>query len=329
MSLETLAATVPPPEIIDQFYPSGINSYTSLDGGKVHQTHKVIDSQGAQTILQKISPSLDHRIAADYAIVCERLKGDKWEVAEPLRSHDGQLVVTDQEQSNWRGYQYLESDGNEPPGNLISNVSLGLMIGRLSISLARLDYQPKFSIPHHHDIKHHAGKLIGLMPNMTDKYQDFAGQLICSLAKEPPIPGKEQVIHGDTKLENALYRGGMPFTMIDWDCLTLGSPMLDLADLLRSITGHQRDSRDGFNPTDLMPVVRAHRFGAKSDTPANDYFEQAMSATRTLSLCLAMRYLVDSVENSYFHWDPNKHPSAEAQNQFRARRQWLNYLSLL
>lgn len=334
MSPETLAATAPPLEIIGQFYPKGVSNYTRLSGGKVNKTFKVTDVDDQVTVLQKMASILNPASAADQAIVAERLKGDGWEVAEPLRSIDGELVVSDNLLANWRGYSYLDSDELEPPSDILAHVSSGLMIGRLSVSLARLDYVPKSSIPHHHDSQHYASKLIGIMPNMPGRQQDFAAQLVCALAKEPPITGNPKVIHGDTKLENALYRRGMPFTMIDWDNLMLGAPILDLADLLRSITGQQRESLPQFRATDLLPIIKAYRFGAKSDNQIglDGYFEQAVSATRTLSLSLAMRYLIDTTSpegQSYFQWDPQKFVTADAHNQYRARRQWLNYLALL
>ncbi len=318
-----------PYEVLAEFCPPRITAVRRLSGGQVNSTFLVTDSNADRYIVQQMGQAVDPNTVHDYAVVAEHLRTKGWDMAQPLRTSDDQLVVPDQAGKPWRGYTFIDSDPVPPAASHPRYVEFASLLGRLSADLSSLDYTPIGSIPHFHDTAHFVSRLADVAPHMPPAEQEFASQLKECVGQEPPIDGIESMIHGDPKLNNALYRNGSPFTLIDWDTMMLGSPMLDLADMLRSMSGTLRESLTNFSARSLLNIIQSYRAAAGVETDENSFYEQAISTTRTMCLTLAARYLIDSVEGTYFQWNPDRFASLAEQNRSQAMRQWRNYQALL
>lgn len=316
-------------EIAQEFCHAPLAFHDRLSGGQVNSTYKVTDTNGQSAIIQKMGATLDPGITEDYAVVADHLAQDGWEVPLALRTPSDELIITDTSGGNWRGFAFIESDAHPPRANMEAYIAFGSLLGRLALSLHTLDYDPQHAIPNFHNAQFYAGILALRMDAMDGAGQDFSARLLSAIEKEPPITGEPSVIHGDPKLNNALYRHGKPFTLIDWDTLMKGSPMLDLADMLRSVTGSLRDADPNLDPTQLQPIIEAYRQAAEVDDSSTSFAGSAVSATRRMCLTLATRYMIDSVDGSYFQWDQAKYPDLATQNTSNAVRQWGNYQALL
>ena len=319
----------PPGEVLAEFYPAGMKQATILDGGKVNTTYKVTDSRGEPSILQRLGQSTDPAMSEDYAVVAGHLERAGWEVAIPLHTAREELIVVDEAGRNWRSYSYIESDQCPPPDDMTSLTAFAKMLGSLSFSLSSLEYAPQHSIPNFHDAGHIVEHLISQLPDMTSPDQHFSGILIDYLSEEEPIQPGNVVIHGDPKLANALFRNGEPFTMVDWDTLMKGNPMLDLADMLRSITGKLRETPANVDANTLVPLIRAYQEEAGiPETVRSEHVDEAITATRAMCLMLSIRYMSDTVDKSYFEWDPSSYPDAPTHNRTQARWQLENFQAL-
>ncbi|HZO06328.1 MAG TPA: phosphotransferase family protein, partial [Solirubrobacterales bacterium] len=73
------------------------------------------------------------------------------------------------------------------------------------------------------------------------------------LAANRPTAEETTVVHGDAKLDNAIYREGMPVrleALVDWEMATLGDPLADLGLLCGTYVepGEEPDPVLGFSP---------------------------------------------------------------------------------
>jgi Ser/Thr protein kinase RdoA (MazF antagonist) len=127
---------------------------------------------------------------------------------------------------------------------------------------------------------------------------------------------KDLVIHLDPKRGNFLEKDGR-LTLIDWDTVSYGDPLLDLAELCRSFaaagkgedapvfdSGVMREALSGYRETGL--------------DMGEGHFSLLPSAVRGVVVNLARRYLADSLVETYFHWDRESYPSLFEQNVSRA-----------
>ncbi len=317
-----------PSGILAEFCPSGVHEIQQLEGGQVNTTYRVIDALGDISVMQQMAPSSLPKATEDFAIASDHLRAKGWEIAEPVRGISNSLTPVDVFGKPWRSYRYIESDQAQPPHSQAGFRQFAGLLGKLHTDLAELDYEPKATIPHFHDFSHHQAQLTRRLLLLDNKDQDMAEMILDEMQRLPDIPGAPQLIHGDPKLTNGLYRNGEVFTFIDWDTLMRGSPMLDVADMLRSMTGILRDTNPAMNKDALLPIVLGYYAQARPDVDVDTYFDQAVQATRLMALGLAARYLTDIVDGSYFQWDPDRFPDNASHNRYRAERQVANFAAL-
>ncbi|MDR2200384.1 MAG: phosphotransferase [Deltaproteobacteria bacterium] len=124
---------------------------------------------------------------------------------------------------------------------------------------------------------------------------------------------KDLVIHGDPKGDNFLG-GESGYSLIDWDTVSYGDPLIDLAELCRSLAvGRERPL---FNRELAAAVLEGYRETGLS-LPESHY-RQIAAAIRAVAVTLGRRYLRDALLENYFVWDRDKHPSRLEQDASRA-----------
>lgn len=310
-----------PAEIITEFCPGGMQEVQLLATGKVNTTHLVTDSSGEKLIIQRMAPSSTPEAAEDFAVVSDHMRSKGWETATPIRGAGDSLTPSDDSGSLWRAYQYIPSDETEPPRSPANFLQFAQLIGSLHYDLAELDYTPQSTIPHFHDFPHYFRLLQERLDIMQPVDQVLGYMALEHGERLTGITGTPQLIHGDPKLTNALYRGGQAFTFIDWDTLMQGSPMLDVGDMLRSMMGRMYDENPNTTAKSLVPIAKSYHTQVQPETDADMFVDEVIHATRLLSLGLAVRYLIDTVDGSYFQWDPNRYPDSSSHNRHRALRQ--------
>jgi len=324
-----MTGNLTPPEIEKAYYADGIVSESILTGGIVNTTLLIKDKNQQKSILQRLSPIYDESMAVDFDVVSDHLQLDGWEVANAIKSRDGNSFEKDSEGRLWRSFTYIESDGVVPEPSLEANIALSGLLGSLHNSLSTLDYSPQFALPHFHETTYYSDKLEGLLLGLDARNVRELGVKCISLVRENSIPNEpRQLIHGDPKLTNALYRDGSPFTFIDFDTLMKGNPLIDVGDMLRSITGKELAKNSDFNTAQIEPIIEAYYETAKPSEKAAQFIKQALNAGQVIALELGIRYLIDSVENEYFEWDYEQFESRSAHNIARAKIQWQTFEAL-
>ncbi len=317
-----------PDEVQAAYAPDGINEVQILSGGIINHTLRIIDAQGATFILQRLSPIFDERLQDDYDTVTRHLQHDGWEVPLLHPTIQGSQSLRDQENNLWRAMTFIDAEPLEGDLNSEALIALSGLLGRLHRSLATLNYHPSFGIPHFHETDHYVGRLDEVLPDLTSVNKRTAA-FISEVSAELTLPGtQQQLIHGDPQAHNALYRNRLPFTFIDYDTLMMGNPLIDVGDMLRSVTGKLLKVQPSFSAEMLQPVIDEYHLQAEVSYTRSHFFELALRAGRLISLELAARFLIDTVEDYYFEWDSTQYTSRSAQNSMRAAAQLKIYEAL-
>jgi Ser/Thr protein kinase RdoA (MazF antagonist) len=134
----------------------------------------------------------------------------------------------------------------------------------------------------------------------------------------PPFePVTRAVLHGDPKLENALFdERGQALAWIDLDTLRHGFLIHELADGVRSWAGLRApDDRVHLSRDCFLAAREAYR-GRGLALTAKEW-RVLPCALAAQALGLALRYLEDAFEPAYFAWDQARYPSPAEQNRRR------------
>lgn len=281
-----------------------------LSGGLVNDTLLVRD-QGERTIMRRLSPILGHTLLQDAEVVGNHLIEHGWEAPSNLPTVDGDPHTKDEAGLVWHRMPFIASDGKSPakPSTELS-AAAGTMIGGWHATVRKLDYVPRFSIPNFHNTEYYAAKLTDQLTAMPDRAAyTLAGELLNRYSMLPEQDDKtSQLIHGDPKLDNMLFRDGKPFTLIDFDTVMHGSRWLDVGDFLRSITGKLLVSESAGNASEAF--IQTYHEAGELDISVDEATHRAHRATGQIALELGMRYLSDIVDKEkYFSWDPSRHNS--------------------
>ncbi|MDR2368915.1 MAG: aminoglycoside phosphotransferase family protein [Deltaproteobacteria bacterium] len=149
------------------------------------------------------------------------------------------------------------------------------------------------------DIKR-GGEAARLLPNRPAYLRIFAA--------------RDLVVHRDCKADNFLI-GEARHSLIDWDTVGYGDPLLDIGEMCRS-----------WAVSPVAPFYRADLAAAIVEgyretglRLSADEYRLLPATVRGLAVNLARRYLTDALAEAYFQWDRDAYPSLYEQNRSRGR----------
>ncbi len=312
-----------PPEISEAFYPDGFASVTVLGGGMINATYLTTDEAGNRAITQRLHDIFHPIIMEDLAVVSEHMRRDGLEAAHIIPTQAGELYATDGAGKAWRSFTYIENDPAPPSYDAATLVVMGGLLARMHRSFRGLNYTPKFSIPHFHDTGYYAEQLEARINAMPDAETHDTSRIILEAYQGvPELPDLgRQLIHGDPRTQNMLFRRGLPFTFVDLDSVMPGSPWVDIGDFLRGLA-HDAVAADSPEPAkDLPDAIEGYRVESGTDIGKADFHKAANAAARLITLELGMRFMVDIVNDDYFEWDQEIFASRRDNHMSQVGRQ--------
>lgn len=285
-----------------------------LSGGQVNETI-LVDQNERKLVLRRLAPILGESTIRNTGVIGRHLTDVGWEAPTIEPTASGKSHVLDGLGRMWHGMPYIDSDDG-PPRHHSPDLALkaGEVLGSWHAAVKPLDYLPE-SLPYFHDTDYIAKKMqieTPLFPDQTT--QELAHLFLKDYSEQPEKKFHvAQIIHGDPKLDNMLYRDGHPFTLIDFDCVMHDSVWTDIGDFLRSLSGKVIST--GRDPADtIVGFIEGYLGSSESKLSSNETTYYALQATRCIACELGMRYLSDIVDGRhYFSWDKKVYQSrAEA-----------------
>lgn len=324
-----------PAWVLNEFY--GAEDILDIDqvrGGEINTTWQVESLlNGDRTVIQRIS-LFGPGMIADMEAATDHLSEQGWEVPRLVRTRDGRTHVEEPtEDPNrpvlWRVTKFIESDGQPETVDETGFRQYGDILGRLHRDLAGSDYEPRFRLDHFHDTEHYVGELRHWVNHMPDEETaGFAALLLSTYDHLRPLPDSEpQLIHGDPKTDNILFRGDQPYTYIDWDTVMRDTVWVDIGDMMRSMVEDSLINTGQPLPLNhLREFAEGYRLAAMPEVPSEEFFGHAVTAMNRITLELAVRYVNDIADGKeYWVWDDVNFSSRRDSNLHRAGVQWQIY----
>lgn len=225
---------------------------------------------------------------------------------------------------------YIDGTDAPDPMSTAQLHEVGALLARLHIDLHKLNYQPRFTLKHFHDTAFYRQALAKVHTALpTPKLRELSKSCLMAYAELRELPPAEpQLIHGDPRTTNILFRDKHPVCYIDFDALMYHSPWTDIGDLLRSINGSNNQITALFSIKRTAALMQGYYSINSSIAPTFQVcMERALCSMRLISIELAMRFLTDVVKDIYFDWDTELFANRRDNNIARAQAQWNIYES--
>ncbi len=190
-----------------------------------------------------------------YVKACLSTDVFEWFYPQWLRNGNGEFFLKKEDGSFCRVYEEIPGDITE---SILDPSGLGTGLGRLH-SILDIAVKPEScAIPGYRDFNCYYEKYLGVINDLKEKGAKIrdddlerAIDVRFSFYRDLSFRG-DQVVHGDTKQSNAIWRAGSIIAWIDLDTLMLGSRLIDVADTLRSILYNQH-----LSSIDLKDILNA------------------------------------------------------------------------
>lgn len=305
-----------------------------LTGGMINETYKVWDSEHSNPyILQVLGTMFDERVVEDYGILSDRLLKFGWEIPKPLMVN-GSYWHHDTDHRIKRYLSYIDSTGTPNPETLDFS-ACGALLAHMHKSLAAIEYQPRFALPQFHDTAYHMDLLYKTKKSgfKSDEAAVLASEVLQEYSGLPKSKNDSvQLIHGDPRVANMLFRGNTPFTLIDWDTVMRDSIFVDIGDAVRSLveeTSEQDFSASNSEVSDYLLGYHDVLSRQNNHSSYSLFCQYALHYAKKMALELGARFLNDSEsEQGYFLWESNCTQNRSGIMLANAKKQFFVYQSI-
>lgn len=311
-----------PAVIFEKFGITGVKKVSIISSGLLHCTF-LVRSKGGDVVVQKLHTVIKQNTCEDAFAITTYAQKKGIPVPKFLVTTTGKSWVR-YEGKLWRVMRCIPGV-TKKRATPTEAESAGHLLAEFHAAVKSFSYQCRGSIPHFHDTpfiyerfkkvlkQHQGGTLYKAVAPLAEAYLRAVPKFFL------PKNLKQQIVHGDLKISNFLFKGKRATAILDFDTGMRHTPLVDVGDALRSWTN--KKSEDGKALFDKK-IYDAFVAGYLEKAALNRT-EQALipQAFRLMTLECGMRFLKDYFEDSYFGWNPKKFPSRRAHNLVRAEGQ--------
>lgn len=279
-----------------------------LDSGLVNQTW-LCQTATAQYIVQKKAKPFDIQLYQHLFV--------------HLHAHDVAIprlfMPQASRQSSDSMFVFSYTQNNAPDVcDPLTYLTAGSLLAKTHVALRSFTYPFESAIPHFHDARFYAQKLREVFPaeNREATISGDVTYLQKRLRDSSDFMGVlQQPIHGDPKLANILFTDNTAQMLIDWEACMRGSIYFDIGDALRSWCKTSQNSPATYDTFIEQLFLRGYASVAHSTPLERPLVHKAVSG---LIAELSTRYLIDSVEGTYFSYPCGV--DTKAENLIRAKK---------
>ena len=275
------------------------------EGANVNQTWKILDSQKNAYILQRLSPIFTDDMSDTASAILQYLQTKQWEVPTIVGSKEQTMSVR-HDDSLWRLSTYIHSDGALPPLRISVFSHTGKLLRQLHQSLHEYTLDLRPTLAHYRDHQYYM-ELLERSSYDSPALQKISKNIL-QLFEHLSVPYSDyptQIVHGDPKLANILYRNKLPFTYIDWDTVMRHSILVDVGDFVRSTL---KVYGDIVSVSDLEAFCVSYLDVSSLNIPATKLLSDALNSAQAIELENSAKRILDAGGN---YWNNDTGSSHE------------------
>lgn len=295
-----------------------------LDAGLINQTFLVLFASGP-VVIQKIAPIFGPGVHEDFKAVTNYLH-KKGVISPLIIENDAGLLTTLSQGETWRAQTYIAGHSVHTISSPHRAFQAGKILGEFHFALKDFAYTYKNHRRHGGDYAFHQENLVKALTthpehDFFDNASTLASQLMTSMKELGPITTTLRHAHGDPKISNILFdEKEQALCLVDMDTLSFTGWSLELGDAMRSWTNKSKeDVEDCHADMDIFAMALKGYASVMRGILSEIEIGQFLKHVKAITLCLSMRYLADTLNESYFSFDKNRFSRSAAHNLVRAK----------
>jgi Ser/Thr protein kinase RdoA (MazF antagonist) len=293
------------------------------------RTNALDGKQSELFILQLVHPAVSMDGAMNnYFHVTQFLLDQGLPSQSMLKTPEDKLWIEDDELAGWRWRLLLGVEGNffDTTTDASMAVEAGKLLGQFHSVLSQYPQEleiGRLSFRYDQEIEKLNQFQEQLMADPDESIRNAAELLLAELPKLAlPTDLPQHIIHADPKISNFLFDdNNKGICLIDLDTIQKLSPLYDLGDAIRSWCGQAEDDPNNSFNLDIYNAFLAGYFATSKDLLSEREQSLIPQAGKLIMLGLALRFLNDYVDDSYFGWDETRYESRKAHNKARVMGQ--------
>lgn len=299
-----------------------------LSGGLINVTMRV-KSPAHDWVLQRLHPVFGAAVNANIHAVTTHLERSGLSTPTLVPTADGALWVS-ADDGVWRMQTFMPGSHayDRMPSETIA-AEAGKLVARFHAAMAGFEHDYAFKRTGVHDTAAHVTTLqraLAAHPKhaLFGDVEALADEALARLARLPTwdnLPTRHS--HGDLKLTNLLFTTDEKgLCLVDLDTVGHMPWPIEMADALRSWCNPAGEVATGvaFDTAVFAAAITAYAADAGAAWTAVER-DALVPAIECICLELAVRFLADALNESYFGWDAAAFPSRGAHNLARAEGQ--------
>lgn len=313
-----------PDEVLEAYSNVGVFKYISpITQGLINKTYLVANEK-QKAVLQEMSPIFDEGIHQDSLNICARLEQCSILAPKIIENKFGKPVFKVGKKI-FRLLKYLDGESFNVIKKPAMAFEAGQVLGKFHASLKDFSYEYASKRRSKGDYAFHAENLNRALGEHKEhsfyfKVKPLAEKWLDELnAIKEDLKTTPRHAHGDPKISNILFKDGLGLCLVDFDTLGKTGWSLELADALRSWANPQKE--DVLDAKVDLAIAEQAIFGYAQIMKGHWLKEEKLEAVghaQAVSLCLAVRYLADVLNENYFAFDNQNFSRAAEHNILRA-----------
>ena len=283
-------------EIFLKYINSRVISVKTLGDGHINDTF-LVESGAGKYIVQRVKSSMDiDGCLFNFGLYSRVMSDTDWKYPVLIGNNEGKIFYTDENDSHWRVYEYIDGEILNAPIDEKVLYSCGRGLAKMHMLLGGITERPKALYPHLHDLKYYYDLYLQVRRSSEIRRENrdpYIEERIDSgvNAMLAVDPDRTSVVHGDPKLANILFRGDEVIGFIDFDTVMSGSRLEDLADCVRSCC-----IEDGvFNKTKAQSLISGYTDNIPHDMLSG--MDSFPAIYNKICFELGLRYYIDALSN--------------------------------
>jgi Ser/Thr protein kinase RdoA (MazF antagonist) len=321
-----------PPHILARYRDLAGRPHRRFGAGLINRTFVVEGPLGPAAVVQRLHPVFSGIVNEDIDAITAHLARKGLATPRPIRTDDGALWVDgvgDDEGRPWRALTFVEGECFERVPSAAVAREAGRLVARFHGALGDLEHDYRHVRAGVHDTPRHLAALRAAVGEhrghrLHGEVSALAGPLLAAAARMPDLSAMPlRHAHGDLKISNLVFRGGVGHCLVDLDTLgRLGWPF-ELGDALRSWCNPAGEDADcaAIEPDLFAAAVEGYGEGARGSVSAAEA-RALVAGLATICVELSARFLADALAERYFAFDASRYATRGDHNLVRGAGQY-------
>lgn len=327
-------------KVISQVVQSALSFYQGLgqpvsidaiDIGLINKTYKVATNK-CKFILQELSPIFDPCVNEDSYRVSNYLEGFGIICPSIIKSDKKDLYVAIDNRI-FRALSYIEGRSFHTINSYCMAQTAGEVLGSFHHSLIDFNYIYSSQRNHGGAYGFHTQKLKDTLNKHKDhnffpQVEHLASRWLGEISTlTATLTTTKRHTHGDPKISNILFdHQERALCLIDFDTLGYNGWSLELGDAMRSWANpNKEDVLDSYVDLSIIEHMLMGYAKTIDDNFTIKECGELLLHCQAITLCLAIRYLSDTLAENYFSYDDTRFSRASEHNIIRAQSMYNLY----